>query len=265
MAGGGTLGKRHPVDNRRCGGDGWNRPHCSRQQAVRSNAVGEAAGRFAPRFRTAVPLSYIESLWLYFVLVSGIIIVPGMDMMFVMANGLTMGRRAAMLATAGLMLGGAAHTVIGSLLVAGLSTLIPAIATPMMVAGSAYMMWIGFGLARSTVVVGAVGQTRQRSSLAIVGQALTTALLNPKAWLFVMAVFPQFLRAEFGPFWIQALALGAITVVVQAAVYGSLGLIAAKGQDALVGNPSLTIWIGRAAGWMLVAIAGLVLIDALLS
>lgn len=70
-------------------------------------------------------LSYVESLWLYFVLVSGIIIVPGMGMMFVMANGLTTGRRAGLLATSGLMLGGAAHTVIGSLLVAGLSTLIP--------------------------------------------------------------------------------------------------------------------------------------------
>lgn len=135
----------------------------------------------------------------------------------------------------------------------------------MMVIGSIYMMWIGFGLARSTVVVGPVERARRRSAIGIVWQALATALLNPKAWLFVMAVFPQFLRAEFGPFWAQALALGAITVVVQGVVYGSLGLLAAKGRDALVASPGITIWIGRAAGWMLIGIASLVLVDAFAS
>jgi threonine/homoserine/homoserine lactone efflux protein len=204
-------------------------------------------------------MDFATSLWLFFVLVLGIIVVPGMDMMFVLANALTLGRRAGLLATVGLMLGGAAHTVIGSVAVAGLSTLIPSIATPMTVIGSAYMMWIGFSLVRSSVVVGSVERAAQRSARAIVLQALLTSILNPKAWLFVMAVFPQFMRAENGPFWVQGLALGLITVVVQSAVYGGLGLAAARGRDALVSNPALTVRIGRSAGWLLVAVAGYML------
>jgi len=210
-------------------------------------------------------MSYAESLWLYFALVFGIIVVPGIDMMFVMAASLSRGRRAGLMATLGLMLGGAAHTVIGSVLVVGLSTLVPAIATPMLIVGSLYMMWIGIGLARSSVVVGTIGQTKAGSDLALVGQALLTALLNPKAWLFVLAVFPQFLRSEYGPVWAQALALGGITVAVQAAVYGSVGLLAAKGGEALASSPRATIAIGRAAGWLLVGIAGLVLVDGLVA
>ena len=53
-------------------------------------------------------LAYLEHLWLYFVLLVGIVVVPGMDMMFVLANALTGGRRAGLAATAGIMLGGAA-------------------------------------------------------------------------------------------------------------------------------------------------------------
>ena len=40
------------------------------------------------------PMTYAENLWLFFVLLSGIIIVPGMDMFFVIANSLTGGKRA---------------------------------------------------------------------------------------------------------------------------------------------------------------------------
>lgn len=71
-------------------------------------------------------MTYFEHLWLYFALVAGIVIVPGMDMLFVLANALVGGRRAGMAATAGIMLGGAAHTVIGLALVIVLATLIPA-------------------------------------------------------------------------------------------------------------------------------------------
>ena len=34
-------------------------------------------------------MSYTENLWLFFILLFGIIAVPGMDMLFVLANALT--------------------------------------------------------------------------------------------------------------------------------------------------------------------------------
>ena len=33
-------------------------------------------------------MTYIENLWLFFILLTGIVIVPGMDMVFVLANAL---------------------------------------------------------------------------------------------------------------------------------------------------------------------------------
>ena len=45
-------------------------------------------------------MSYTENIWLFFVLLLGIILVPGMDMLYVLTNALTGGRRAGLSATA---------------------------------------------------------------------------------------------------------------------------------------------------------------------
>ncbi|MNL83123.1 hypothetical protein D3C87_2106830 [compost metagenome] len=42
---------------------------------------------------------------------------------------------------------------------------------------------------------------------------------------------------------------------MQGAVYGGLALAAGRGRDALVDNPAATIWVGRSAGALFVAVA----------
>ncbi|MDQ0422585.1 threonine/homoserine/homoserine lactone efflux protein [Peteryoungia aggregata LMG 23059] len=206
-------------------------------------------------------MSYAENLWLFSALLAGIIIVPGMDMIFVIANGLTGGRRAGIAATSGIMLGGAFHTLFGTVAVTVLSTLVPQLAGPMLVIGSAYMIWIGYTLARSAIVIDGIEASKLHRTARIFTQGLITCLLNPKAWAFILAVYPQFMRPEYGPFWRQALVMGALTLMLQALVYGGLAVAAAKGRDALVSKPQITIWIGRAAGWLLVVVAALMLVE----
>src|SRR5580658_5141390 len=65
--------------------------------------------------KRATDMTYAENLWLFFILLFGIIIVPGMDMLFVLTNALTRGRPAGLSATAGIMTGGAGHALIGAL------------------------------------------------------------------------------------------------------------------------------------------------------
>lgn len=200
-------------------------------------------------------MSYAEALWIFFILLAGIIVVPGMDMLFVVANALTGGRRAGLTATFGIMLGGAFHTAFGAFAVAGLSRLVPELYGPMLLAGSLYMVWIGATLVRSSITVDPVEALAARPLIRIFAQAIVTCILNPKAWLFVLAVYPQFIRPDFGPLWSQALVIGVMVAAMQFAVYGGLGLMAAEGRDAMAGNPRLTIWAGRIAGLLLIAAA----------
>jgi threonine/homoserine/homoserine lactone efflux protein len=206
---------------------------------------------------------YAAALWLYFVLLVGIIVVPGMDMFFVLANALTGGRQAGLAATAGIMLGGVCHTLFGTVFVVGLSNVVPVLSKAMLVVGSLYMAWIGISLLRSTIEVHSVGTAARRPPAGIFLQGLLTCILNPKAWLFVLAVFPQFMKPEYGPIGLQALVMGTMTVTVQLAVYGGLALAAGQSRDALTGYPAATVLLGRAAGALLVAAAGFALWEAL--
>ncbi|QEN87303.1 LysE family translocator [Labrys sp. KNU-23] len=208
-------------------------------------------------------MTYTDNLWLFLILLAGIIIVPGMDMLFVLANALTGGRRAGLAATSGIMVGGVCHTLFGTVAVAALSRLVPTLATTMILVGSAYMIWIGIRLLRSSITVGEVETGRAAALARIFGQGVTTCLLNPKAWLFVLAVYPQFLSPSFGPLWSQAVVMGLMTVLVQLAVYGGLALMAARGREALTSSPALTIWVGRSAGLLLVGVAAFGLVHRL--
>tara|TARA_R110002020_G_scaffold16838_6_gene59459 strand:- start:2206 stop:2850 length:645 start_codon:yes stop_codon:yes gene_type:complete len=193
-------------------------------------------------------MDYAQALWLYLALLLGIIALPGMDMFLIIANALTGGRRRGLATLAGVMLGGAVHTVFGTLAVGVLTQLPGGLYTVMIVAGAAYMAWIGWSLLGSSITVDHIGKGALRSDWSAFVQGAVTCLLNPKAYLFVLAVFPQFMRPQYGPLWSQALVLGLMTISTQFVIYGALALAAGRGRDALIGNPGVTIWFGRSAG-----------------
>jgi threonine/homoserine/homoserine lactone efflux protein len=200
-------------------------------------------------------MTYAYNLWLFTLLLFGIIIVPGMDMLFVLANALTGGLRSGLAATAGIMTGGAVHTLLGAAGVGVLLVLAPSVFNVMLLAGAAYMAWIGFTLMRSAITVGSVGAMPSRSMGVVFRQGAITCLVNPKAYLFVFAVYPQFLKPQYGPVWSQALVMGVLTCLMQLGVYGGLAFAAGRGRDFLIGNKRATMWTARVAGLVLVLIA----------
>jgi threonine/homoserine/homoserine lactone efflux protein len=200
-------------------------------------------------------MDYLQSLTIFTALLFGIIIVPGMDMLFALTNALTGGKRAGFAAVAGIMLGGVVHTATGTLGVGVLSLVMPWLRQPLILAGALYMIWIGISLLRSSIVVDHIGAARIRPQWTILRQGLVTCLLNPKAYLFIMAVYPQFMKPAFGPLWQQALVMGMLTIAMQALVYGTIVLAAATSRNLLLQNPVATVWTGRLAGGALIMAA----------
>ncbi|MDR6756018.1 threonine/homoserine/homoserine lactone efflux protein [Mycoplana sp. BE70] len=200
-------------------------------------------------------MTYAENLWLFFLLLAGIIVVPGMDMIYVLASSLSGGRRAGLSATFGIMAGGLVHTLYAALGVGVLLHYVPALFNALLVAGAAYIAWIGWTLARSSISIDGIGAVAKRGLWTRFRQGALTSLMNPKAYLFMLAVFPQFLRPEFGPIWRQASVMVLMIWMTQLAVYGSLAVAAGRGRDMLVGSPQATRFVGRASGLLLIAIA----------
>ncbi len=197
-------------------------------------------------------MGYAENLWLFFILLAGIIVVPGMDMIFVLANALTGGRDRGLAATGGIMVGGMVHTLNGAIGVGLLKNFVPILFRPLLLAGA---IANGGAVLRSSITVGHDGPTGSRSAWKAFRQGLVTCLINPKAYLFVLAVYPQFLKPDYGPIWAQATIMGLMTVITQAAIYGGLAITAGRSRKLLIANPQATILAGRAAGLLLFAVS----------
>lgn len=189
------------------------------------------------------------TLWLYFVLVFGIIALPGLDMAYVLAHALSGGRGAGLAAVAGIVAGGICHVAMGALGVAAVVRLWPALFNLLLVAGAAYIAWIGWQLARAGATTLTVrGDAPVRPAASVFLKGMVTCLLNPKAYVFMLAIFPQFLKPAQGPVWPQAAALGLITAGTQAGVYGAVALLARRAGGTLGAGS----WATRAVGLLLV-------------
>ena len=197
----------------------------------------------------------MDALWLFALLVFGIIALPGMDMAFVLSSTLADGRRGGFAALAGIVAGGIAHTAMGTLGIGLLLQAFPAAFNALLVAGALYVAWIGWNLWRAPGALGHVDAAASRSTGQTFVRALVTCLLNPKAYVFTVAVFPQFIQPGRGSLLGQALALCGIVMATQVAVYGGVALGAAGLRRRLVHSADAQGMLGRGVALLLVATA----------
>ena len=200
-------------------------------------------------------MSHYEQLWLFFVLVFGIVVLPGLDMAFVLGSALAGGRRRGFAAVAGIVAGGICHVLMTALGISVLIKLVPGAFNALLLAGALYIAWIGVSLMRSGVSFGLQPDTRPRSRVATFRQGMLTSLLNPKAYLFMLAIFPQFLHPEDGLIWLQALVMWLIIALNQLCVYGGVTLLADRARQWLHGKPAAGTMATRCVGALLVAAA----------
>jgi threonine/homoserine/homoserine lactone efflux protein len=163
---------------------------------------------------------------------------------------------------AGIVSGGACHVAVAATGVAVLLRLLPAAFTTLLWAGALYVAWIGLSLFRGGAVFSAAPPEGQRAAWATFRRGALTNLLNPKAYLFMLAVFPQFLRPEYGPTWLQALVLWGICALTQLAVYGAVALIGDQARGWLEASPKASTAVGRTLGALMMLVAVLTVLKA---
>lgn len=196
----------------------------------------------------------MEHLWLFALFVFGIIVIPGMDMAFVLSSALVDGKRGGFAAVGGLVAGGAVHTAMGALGV-GVLLQVPLVFRIVLVAGALYVAWMGWGLWRSPAVLSEVGEAPPRPVRQTFARAMATCLLNPKAYLFMVAVFPQFVRPQAGPVLPQILAMAVIIAATQAVVYGVVAVGASGVRAGLRGSAAAQQAVGRGVALLLIGTA----------
>ncbi len=193
-------------------------------------------------------------LWLYFLAVLAVILLPGMDMAYVMASSLSGGRRGAVSSVLGIASGGAIHVAVGATGMAALMLVVPELFRAMLLLGTLYLLWIGWSIWRSAddAPSSSPSAVAPPSGAAIYRRAVTTCLLNPKAYAFTLALFPAFVHSDTRSLVAQTLTLGLITVGTQIVVYGTVAALAVRARDLIRARQSL---IARTMGGMLIVSA----------
>jgi threonine/homoserine/homoserine lactone efflux protein len=162
--------------------------------------------------------------WAQFALaVLAIELTPGPNMAWLATLSLSEGRRAGLLATAGVALGLCANALIAALGLTALLAADPALLGALHWAGALFMAVLATAAWRQADrPLAASGQNARHF-----GAGLLLNLLNPKALVFFIAVVPPFLDGR-APTLPQALALAGISVGIATAVH--LGLVLGAGR-----------------------------------
>lgn len=197
-------------------------------------------------------LAHTAHLWVFFLLVFGIVALPGLDMAFVLGSTLVDGIKGGLAALAGVVVGGVVHTAMAGLGVGLALQALPQLFNAMLAAGALYLAWIGWQLVRGAAALAEVRSAPSRPWPVTFRRGLLTCLLNPKAYLFMVAVFPQFVRPEYGSLAAQAVVMGAIISATQFAVYGAVALGGVRVKAWLRGSGRAQVLAGQGLGWLLV-------------
>ncbi|MEO6677203.1 MAG: LysE family translocator [Pseudomonas sp.] len=159
----------------------------------------------------------MAGLWLFFMALAVVYLLPGPDMILLLQTGARQGKGAALATAIGLGIARGCHVALAALGLAALFKAAPWTFDVVRLAGAAYLLWIGIQCLRTTMLPNLNGTDatvetpRWRESIQ---RGLLTNLLNPKALLFCSVLLPQFINPQAGPVLAQFAILGVVLVSV---------------------------------------------------
>lgn len=178
-----------------------------------------------------------------------LIVTPGPDMAFVLAQTLAGGARRGAAATAGIYAGVLVHIALAAAGVAALLAAHPGLFGAIRGAGAAYLLWLGARAILSAsrpVPPRPHDAPRAARTAEAFRQGFLTNLLNPKVALFFLAFLPLFVDPSRSAPWLQMLLLGPMLPLLALPFYAALIAGAAQLAGRLGGAGER--WLEGAAG-----------------
>jgi leucine efflux protein len=171
----------------------------------------------------------VTDIWTYVVGALGIIVLPGPNSLFVLSVATARGVRAGWQGACGVFVG---DTILLTLTALGAASLLrsnPGLFMVVKYAGAAYLAWLGVNL-----VCAAIEKWREADASVVHAveapanlthpfkRALAISLLNPKAILFLLSFFVQFIDPTYATPAVPFLILSAIVMVFSALYLSAL-------------------------------------------
>jgi leucine efflux protein len=177
----------------------------------------------------------VTDLWTYVLGALGIILLPGPNSLYVLAVATGRGVKAGYEGAMGVFLGDTILLMLTALGAAGLLHTYPALFMLVKYAGAAYLGWLGINLIWSaiqklrhkeavTTATPAAAQNLQNPFK----RALFISLLNPKAILFLLSFFVQFIDPNYPTPAVPFLILSAVVMIFSSLYLSALIFLGAR-------------------------------------
>lgn len=201
----------------------------------------------------------VTDLWTYVMGALGIILLPGPNSLYVLSVATVRGVKAGYQGALGVFLGDTVLLALTALGAAGLLRAHPAMFMVVKYVGAIYLIWIGLQLFRAAIqtwrTTHALAAAIPESAANLqhpFKKALVISLLNPKAILFLLSFFVQFIDPSYASPAVPFLILSAIIMAFSALYLSALIFLGARMAQSFRKRHRLSAGLSSAVGGLFV-------------
>jgi threonine/homoserine/homoserine lactone efflux protein len=165
---------------------------------------------------------------------------PGPDNTFVIAQGISRGRKAAVITALGMCSGVSVHTTAAAL---GISALLYSSATAFTLlkyAGAAYLLYLAYKAVREKGTLSPLNAGGDSGTWVQFRRGFIMNVINPKVALFFLAFLPQFVAPNSGNPTGQMFLLGLLFMGQAVVVFSIIGFLSGSLGNAVLKRPRIT-------------------------
>jgi threonine/homoserine/homoserine lactone efflux protein len=169
-------------------------------------------------------------------------IAPGPDNTFIVAQGISRGRKAAIVTALGMCSGISVHTTAAAL---GISALLYSSATAFQIlkfAGAGYLLFLAWRALKEQQILLPQGATDGRSFGSLFRRGFVMNVINPKVALFFLAFLPQFVSPGSESASLQMFLLGLLFMAQGVVVFSIIGWLSGSVGHVILKRPRIARW-----------------------
>jgi len=179
-------------------------------------------------------------------------LVPGPDNIYVLTQGMTKSKKAAVVTTLGLTTGLIIHTTAAALGISAIFKTSEIAFDIVKYAGACYLLYIAYQAYKyrdEPLDLSVQNSSIELRKLYIKGFIMN--ILNPKVSIFFLAFLPQFVSPSSGSVTLQMISLGLIFMVMTIVVFSSIGIAGNLLSSKLLEQPSIVKYMNILTSFVL--------------
>lgn len=191
----------------------------------------------------------------YFIAVSMLLtIAPGPDILYVMTQSITQGKRAGIATALGLCTGLIVHTTAAAF---GISAILQQSAIAFKVlkyAGAIYLFFLAWKAFREKNHLLSNSTEKNKDTISLYKQGILMNILNPKVGLFFLAFLPQFVNSNAGNISGQMILLGILFMLQTILIFSTVAIFAGILGNKILNRPNIAKYVNNAKAGIFVLI-----------